>query len=109
MKLNKYIELMQEASNKLDSEKMEELDKSHGDEVVTYREAEQSIAETVDALLRYSANIKSIEVGQFEILVGLLEKHKLVTQEEINNIRKAHHDMIKAANEELLSTEKGGK
>lgn len=106
MKLNKYIELMQEASNKLDSEKMEELDQKYGDREVTYRESEQSTAEVVDALLKYCANIKSIEVGQFEILIGLLEKHKLVTQEEINNVRKAHHDMIKAANEELLNMDK---
>lgn len=95
-----YVESMQQAWSNQDNKKIEYLESGYGDNKVSYKEAEETIASVVDGLIKYSSEIKVLSISQFSLLLKYLEKDKLFTPNEINELRKAQSILIDNMDEE---------
>lgn len=94
IEFNEYVEGMQKAWSNQDNEKIHELESDYGSEKVTYKDAEETIASVVDGLIKYSSEIKVLSISQFSLLLKYFENRKLLTPNDINELRKAQTILI---------------
>lgn len=107
MQFNDYVAKVQKGYNNQNKEAIKSLEKEHGNDTLTYKEAEQVVAEQTYGLLQYVATYKGVSLAQFDLLVNQLSENKIFTPENIDRIKKANDKMIKEANKkfkELLNS-----